>query len=450
VGGLIYLSLRLWKVDREIAAAIGGTLALLTATFFRTPWGLGLEEHFNEKLSHLWRIFSARFLWGVLTLIFRFFQMILEWMMRGMYAVDEWLRFREGESSLSWYLKLAISPIWFLISYVVRFAWNLLVEPQINPIKHFPVVTVSHKLLLPLIPDMARAFGTTELTMGGIIAGIPGIFGFLAWELRENWKLYRANQSPTLDPVRVGSHGERIRGLLRPGFHSGIVPKTYAKLRRAEAQHKHARAAKLHHQLEHVVEAVQHLVEREFLALLRGSQRWRKLPAKLDKVLLATNSIRIALAIAESKEQVVICLEERAGWIIGSLENRGWLGQLTIRQRLAFDDALTGFYKLAGVHLIREEAAATWKVDPIALDCRAEGPMVRDIKGDVRYFRYTDDYRLLQTTEDGSEIAGGEVIGVGQLVFSDRPLLWADWQQRWTDDWKGKEPQEALLKQISK
>ena len=45
---------------------------------------------------------------------------------------------------------------------------------------------------------------------------IPGIFGFLAWELKENWKLYRANRPKTLRPVQVGSHGESLARLIAP------------------------------------------------------------------------------------------------------------------------------------------------------------------------------------------------------------------------------------------
>ena len=50
-----------------------------------------------------------------------------------------------------------------------------------------------------------------------IFTGIPGIFGFLAWELKENWRLYAANRPPRLKPVVLGHHGETMRGLLRPG-----------------------------------------------------------------------------------------------------------------------------------------------------------------------------------------------------------------------------------------
>src|SRR5207302_7832460 len=120
---------------------------------------------------------------------------------------------------------------WFYVAYTTRFAINPLLEPQINPIKHFPVVTVSHKIVLPTVGVFASALETLGITKmrartmaAGIVTVIPGIFGFLAWELRANWKLYRANRPPVLKPIAIGSHGESMARLLRPGFHSGTVP----------------------------------------------------------------------------------------------------------------------------------------------------------------------------------------------------------------------------------
>ena len=72
---------------------------------------------------------------------------------------------------------------------------TLLIEPQVNPIKHFPVVTVSHKLILPFLPHLTYVLVNLNvmdryqagLTATVIVTSIPGIFGFLAWELKENW-----------------------------------------------------------------------------------------------------------------------------------------------------------------------------------------------------------------------------------------------------------------------
>src|SRR4029077_3655791 len=90
--------------------------------------------------------------------------------------------------------KTAAGLVWGGITYVLRFLLILFIEPQINPIKHFPVVTISHKLLLPLVPSSAEQvlvpmFGLrmeTALIVGAIIIGkIPGMFGFLVWEFKE-------------------------------------------------------------------------------------------------------------------------------------------------------------------------------------------------------------------------------------------------------------------------
>ena len=62
---------------------------------------------------------------------------------------------------------------------------------------------------------------------------LPGLAGFLVWELKENWKLYRASRAKELGPRAIGHHGETVGRLLRPGFHSGTIPKLFTKLRRA-------------------------------------------------------------------------------------------------------------------------------------------------------------------------------------------------------------------------
>ena len=105
---------------------------------------------------------------------------------------------------------------------------------------------------------------------------IPGVFGFLAWELKENWRLYKANRSTKLKPVLIGDHGETLLRLLCPGFHSGTIPRLFNKQRRAARRdasnltsNKQAWfAERLHHESR----AVQHFIERELIALLDESR----------------------------------------------------------------------------------------------------------------------------------------------------------------------------------
>src|SRR5204863_8589479 len=136
-----------------------------------------------------------------------FFKRLVESVDRVLYAVDEWLRFGATHGAGVVALKAILGIIWFYIAYFTRFVVNLLIEPQINPIKHFPVVTVSHKIMLPTEPLLARGLETVGLAAGTahaialpVVFVIPGAFGFFAWELKENWKLYRANRARSLGP----------------------------------------------------------------------------------------------------------------------------------------------------------------------------------------------------------------------------------------------------------
>jgi hypothetical protein len=279
--------------------------------------------------------------------------------------------------------------------------------------------------------------------MGGIFLFIPGIFGFLAWEFRENWKLYKANAAPAVRPVAVGSHGERVRGLLRPGFHSGVVPKTFAKLRRAETAGNAGRAAKLLHRLEHIAEAVHHFATRGLVAYLKASRRWAGLPIHVESIRLATNRLRILLTIHGWENTIIISIEERGGWLIGSIEEWGWLDKLNDKQRAAFADVLTALYMQAGVHVLREQASALLGIEPNRLDCRPEGLVVlpRGIEPAVT-IDYADEPLLH---------ASGPVDGrtlppmlASELIFSERPIDWNRWVERWEQDHAGKAPLQAL------
>ena len=95
-----------------------------------------------------WHRFGLRLIIGLFWFFVDVFRRIVETVERLMYSVDEWLRFRSGESRRWLAAKAVMGALWFFVAYVLRFAVNVLMEPQINPIKHFPVVTVGHKLLL--------------------------------------------------------------------------------------------------------------------------------------------------------------------------------------------------------------------------------------------------------------------------------------------------------------
>ncbi len=245
---------------------------------FNTRSGRRLEEWVIEGLTRAGHGLLFAVIPGLFHLIMSAFDRLIEWVERLIYAVDEWLRFREGQSGFVLAIKAVLGLFWGVVAYLVRIYLVLLVEPQLNPIKHFPVVTVAAKLLLPVVlvlPGIIAA--PIRPYVGRVIADsfaattvffLPGVFGFLVWELRSNWRLYAANRPATLRPLAVGNHGETVVRFLRPAFHSGTLPKRFARLRQAMKAGRDRAAAKHREALHHVEEAMHRLVERDFAGLL--------------------------------------------------------------------------------------------------------------------------------------------------------------------------------------
>jgi hypothetical protein len=291
------------ELPPPVIVGVAAVLLTLGIVLLNTRLGRDTEEVVTDWMLRFWVWVSVDFVPGLLHLIMDISRRFLDGVEQLLYLVSEWLRFRSGENRVVIAAKAIAGLIWFAVTYVIRFAINLLIEPQVNPIKHFPVVTVSHKVCLPMTPvvrDVLMAqFGLTSARAwtlaGGIITSIPGIFGFMVWELKENWRLYASNRAANLQPVPIGSHGETMLRLLRPGFHSGTIPKLYKSLRRAERHGNQNAVRKLLAARHHVEQSVGRFIERELVALLRRSKGWAGLPIEAGPIHLATNRIVVEL-----------------------------------------------------------------------------------------------------------------------------------------------------------
>ncbi len=182
---------------------------------------------------------------------------------------------------------------------------------------------------------------------------VPGVFGFLVWELKENWRLYDANRRPTLRPVPIGHHGETMLRLLRPGFHSGTLPKLYANLRRGVRKAErtgnwkpvNGKLAKL----QHVGDAVRHFVEREFVELLKEADFLAGATLTVSDVRPATNRIDVELSWTEELSQpVVLTWQDEAGRLTAWISQEGWLAALSDSDRELFAAALAGLFQRSG------------------------------------------------------------------------------------------------------
>src|SRR5262249_26784515 len=156
--------------------------------------------------------------------------------------------FRGGESRGEIAVRTVLTLLWAPIAFLVRFNLIVLIEPCLHPLK-LPICAIAAKLMLPILPTILMNLNHVFTPLfgnliGGFIAGWivvwwPDVFGFVFWELKENWFLSRANRAKSLEAVGVGSHGETVRGLFQPGFHSGTLPKLFATMRKAELRALH-------------------------------------------------------------------------------------------------------------------------------------------------------------------------------------------------------------------
>jgi hypothetical protein len=265
-----------------------------------------------------------------------------------------------------------------------------------------------------------------------ILGKIPGIFGFIVWELKENWRLYQANRPADLTPTMIGHHGETLPRLLRPGFHSGTLPKLYARLRRADRRAIKGndwRAARRQIELlHHNEEALRRFADRELLVYVNGAPAWAGQPMRLVDVEAGSNRVWIELECpAASAARMTVTFEEQSGWLIASAANTDW--HMTPDQRTVLELALFGFYKVGGTDL---------RCSDIESVIGPETPFDLSDAGLVVWPGDESEvvYNLAAQPTIAPRVVGGHPIALptvpaADLVFRRRPALWAAWVTAW-------------------
>lgn len=454
ISGLIWwmlprATIRHWPTE----TTAGISLFLAVNLLLNSRVGLSLKEMAVDSLVQGWHDYGLRVLAGAFFAVIDFFRAILEWTERVLYTVDEWLRFKGGEGRLSFFAKAALGLIWFWVTYLIRFTVNVLVEPQFNPIKHFPVVTVSHKLLFTLYYPFASILADLlQITLVeafpiafAIIFCIPGVFGFLAWELRENWRLYAANRADRLRRTIIGSHGEGMGRLLRPGFHSGTIPKRFAKLRRAERKAREKggwkAARKQLELLHHVGRDLRRYVEREFAAWFAESRFWQGAVPAVEQLHLSTNRVRVALTCPSiSDGRLWLVFEVQSGWLLAGVHGTECTGRLTPHQRQVLSNALLGLYKTAGVELLRQQIEGELHMPVVSYHCDDLGLVFwpnETLEMEVRYDLRHDGSLTGPVVSDCGQTGTAPVFPTfdrSRLIFRETVILWQDWVAAWESE----------------
>ena len=440
------------RVQWPVAAAVFVLFAL--AANSRT--GRLAEEMLTDWAVRSGRQLGTRILPAVIKYILYIFSEAIEQLDRGIYKVDEWLRFKQGQSTVTLVIKGALGTIWFIVTYFLRLYVNLFVEPVVNPIKHFPTVTVAAKLTLPFSPQMIHAIkGPVSKVVGRTLSGgfagftvfvIPGLAGFLVWELKENWKLYARSRPKDLHEVSIGHHGESMVAFLKPGFHSGTIPKLFTKLRRAAWKGDAHGLGKHKEALHHVEEAIWKFADRELVSLLDEAGSFRATDVAVAAVELASNRVLIDLVCPSvGDERATITFEMQSGWLLASIRRSGWIDKLDVHQRGIFEIALAGFYKLAGVDVVREQVEAALG-STLPYDVADEGMVVWPGDGYETEAVYDLRSEKLQPIVRGASLSGVPPVLAGRhAVYRREPLRWATWEATWQTLASGGEPAKIIL-----
>jgi hypothetical protein len=345
-----------WKV-------VGLFLAL--AIILNSRPGLAAGDAMLRGLLRGFEWLHSGLLPGLVRIIIRVFKQITDGVEYVLYTVDEWLRFKSGDSRLSMVLRVVLGVIWFPVSYLTRLYIVVLIEPGFNPLKApisilaakfvYPIIIALHlsNRITDLLDPLVGSIASTALTVGTLWL-LPDMFGFFFWETKENWKLYRANRPRALGPVSIGPHGETLLRLLKPGFHSGTLPKLYGHWRRAERQGYETgswRAARsCRESLEELETCLRRFVEREALVLLEQTNGWQKRPLSVGETALASNIVRIELVHADFGDTPLrLAIAEENGLLLARIEQPGWLQRLSPADLTLVTRVLAGLFKLAGV-----------------------------------------------------------------------------------------------------
>ncbi|MCS7044829.1 MAG: hypothetical protein NZO58_00580, partial [Gemmataceae bacterium] len=348
IGLLVGLTAWLAGIEPMAASALAGAALAAVGWFVNSRWGRAWEEAATDWVLGHWEYLSS-LVPGLVRLLIDWSHAVLEGVDRLIYEVDETFRFRGGENRLTLAAKIVFGYLWFLVSYVARLFINVLIEPTVNPIKHFPAVTVAAKLLMPFWVPLTELLAAPIMFLGPPLAYslaffvlhlLPGAAGFLVWEFKENWRLYRANRRTHLGPVVVGCHGETMVRLLRPGFHAGTLPKLFTKLRRAERWVQRGgppyKVHRLREMLHHVEESLARFAERELLAFVNRSRSWTSGPLRLAASRVGSNRVRFWLVgVDRPTNPIELRFEELSGVLHGSIVDDGWLATLEAKDAAA-------------------------------------------------------------------------------------------------------------------
>ena len=115
---------------------------------------MGLD-HVRNEIEHLFTTVTRQQVLEAIgkafPVVVDLFKRILHAMEAVLFKVDEWLRFRGGDSKWAMSARIVLGLLWFPISYLARFNMVVFIEPAINPVK-LPVCSIATACAVATMP----------------------------------------------------------------------------------------------------------------------------------------------------------------------------------------------------------------------------------------------------------------------------------------------------------
>ena len=216
-------------------------------------------------MLRFWGWLSIDLVPGLLHVIMDLSRWFLDGVEQLLYMVQEWLRFRSGENRAVLVAKAVAGLFWFWRDLRCSLCDQPAHRAADQPDQAFPGGDGVAQGVPADDAGIARFSGRAVRrgSRPGLGAGgghhhlaFPASSASWSGSSRRTGSCTPPIARSTLKPAPIGSHGETMLRLLRPGFHSGTIPKLYANLRRAERHDDHNSARKIEAALHHVEESI--------------------------------------------------------------------------------------------------------------------------------------------------------------------------------------------------
>jgi len=138
-----------------------------------------------------------------------------------------------------------------------------------------------------------------------------------------------------------------------------------------------------------------------------------------------------------------LVFELEGGWLVADIVEPGWAKHLSEEQAQTLAAALRGFFKAAGVDILRQQLAAQLPDPTPPTRITPEGLLVwpdEEFKTEVIY-RFNHNQQLIPEVTSGLTTESMPILQRTGLLFREEPILWEDWVAAWQQ--RANPPQQA-------